>query len=214
MAGIVLNKGWHAYYFFRKMTISKNICALLLGCLINVAVKAQTLGQAVAPKQLFPSNILNVYAPDSEGWIVTGAASNGLSFGKRGAEVGKTYGAQVIIFEMPPMTSSEAFVAFVQNRIAAMNPPPRFQETKSSYRYTEKRGYPCVNAHLDFDDTAAVTPTGIEQLKLQVVALYCRHPKQRQLGFFAAYSHRGKVADQHIEMPAQGFIEAISVPKK
>ena len=95
-----------------------------------------------------------------------------------------------------------------------MNPPPRFQETKSSYRYTEKRGYPCVNAHLDFDDTAAVTPTGIEQLKLQVVALYCRHPKQRQLGFFAAYSHRGKVADHHIEMPAQGFIEAISVPKK
>ena len=196
------------------MTITKKIFALVLGSLISNVVNAQSPGQPVTPKQLFPSNILNVYAPDSEGWIVTGVGNNGISFGKRGSEIGETYGAQVIIFEMPPMTSSEAFVGFVKNRIAIMNPPPRFQETNSNYRYTEDRGYPCVNAHIAFDDNDAITPTGKEQLKLQVISLYCRHPEQQRLGFFSAYSHRGKSADDQIEVAAKSFIEAISVPKK
>lgn len=195
------------------MTISKKIISLILGSLIGSVVNAQSPGRPVTPKQFFPSSILNVYAPDSDGWVVAGAGSNGISFAKRGAESGETYGAQVIIFEMPPTTGGEALVGFVKNRIATMNPPPRFQETNSSYQYTEDRGYPCVNVHIAFDDTAAVTPTGKEQLKLQVISLYCRHPKQQQLGFFAAYSHRGKAADDQIEVAAKSFLKAINVPK-
>jgi len=196
------------------MTISRKIVSLILGSLIGSAVNAQSPGRPVTPKQLFPSSILNVYAPDSEGWVVTGAGSNGISFGKKGAKSGETYGAQVIFFEMPPTTGGEGLVGFVKNRIAAMNPPPRFQETNSNYQYTEDRGYPCVNVHMTFDDTAAVTPTGKEQLKLQVISLYCRHPEQQQLGFFAAYSHRGKTADDQTEGAAKSFIDAINVPKK
>lgn len=196
------------------MTISKKIVILILGSLISIVVNAQSPGRPVTPKQLFPSSILNVYAPDSEAWVVTGAGSNGISFGKRGVESSETYGAQVIIFEIPPTTGGEELVGFVKNRIAAMNPTPRFQETSSNYQYTEDRGYPCVNVHMAFDDAAAVTPTGKEQLKLQVISLYCRHPDQQQLGFFAAYSHRGKLANDQIEGAAKSFIEAINVPKK
>jgi len=196
------------------MTIPKRIVSLILGGLIAGLTHAQSPGQPVTPKQLFPSSILNVYAPDSDGWVITGAASNGISFGKRGAESGETYGAQVVIFEMPPTTSNEELVSFVKKRIAAMNPPPRFQETNSNYQYIEDRGYPCVNVHIAFDDTAAVTPAGKEQLKLQVMSLYCRHPVQQQLGFFVAYSHRGKVTDDQIKSAAKSFIEAINVPKK
>jgi hypothetical protein len=58
-----------------------------------------------------------------------------------------------------------------------------------------------------------MNPTGKEQLKLKVVSLYCRHPVRQDLGFFAAYSYRGKAADTQIESAAQSFIEAISVPK-
>lgn len=186
---------------------------LIFGFLIFSVGHAQSSGQAVTPKQLFPSSILNVYSPDSEGWVVTGSASNGISFGKRGAESNETYGAQVIIFEIPPTTCNEELVSFVKKRIAEMNPPPRFQETGSNYQYTEHRGYPCVNVHLDLDDTAAVTSTGKEQLKLQVISLYCRHPTQQQLGFFAAYSHRGKAIDDQIETAAKSFIESINAPE-
>ncbi|MDR1423850.1 MAG: hypothetical protein LBI92_04485, partial [Azoarcus sp.] len=58
------------------------------------------------------------------------------------------------------------------------NPPPRFQETRSDYRYDENCGYPCVNVHVDFNDNAAVTPDDTKKLELQVVAFYCRHPTQ------------------------------------
>lgn len=195
------------------MTTSKKIASLIVGALISCAVNAQSPGQPVTPKQFFPSRILNVYSPDSVGWVVTSAGSNGISFGKRGSESGETYGAQVIIFEMPSTTGSEELLSFVKKRIATMNPSPRFQEINSKYQYIENRGYPCVNVQIDFDDTAAVTPTGKEQLKLQVISLYCRHPEQQQLGFFVAYSHRGKVTDDQIESAAQNFIAAINVPK-
>lgn len=196
------------------MTISKNSFLLLFGFLITGATHAQSPGQPVTQRQLFPSSILNVYSPDSEGWVVTGVASNGISFGKRAIESNETYGAQAIIFEIPPTTGSEELVGFVKKRIESMNPPPRFQETDANYQYTENRGYPCVNVHITFDDTAAVTPTGKEKLKLQVISLYCRHPAQQQLGFFAAYSHRGKVNDDQLEPAAKSFIEGIDVPKK
>ena len=195
------------------MTLSNKALPVILGCLIASADHAQSSGQAVTPKQFFPGSLLNVYAPDSEGWVVTGAASNGISFGKRGAESNETYGAQVIIFEMPPTSSSEELVGFVRKRISAMNPPPRFHETSSDYQPTDSRGYPCVDVRIDLDDAAAVTPTGREHLRLQVISLYCRHPTQQQLGFFAAYSHRGKTTDDQLESAARSFIESIVVPK-
>ncbi len=197
------------------MTIAKNIFTLIFGCLIANIIHAQSLGQPVTPKQLFPSNTLNVYSPDDKGWIITGVASNGISFGKRGAENNETYGAQVIIFEKPPVNNdNDEFINFVKKRIATMNPTPRFQELKSSYQYSESRGYPCVDVHINFDDTAAVTSTGKEQLKLQVISLYCRHPTQQDIGFFAAYSHRGKTIDDQLERPAKDFIDGVNVPKK
>jgi hypothetical protein len=196
------------------MTLPQKIASLIFAGLISACAYAQTPGQPVKPKQLFPGDVLNVYSPDAEGWIITGMAKNGIGFGKRGAASGETYAAQAIIFEMPPMASHDALVDFVKKRIAAMNPPPRFVETSSNYQYTEERSYPCVNVHMVLDDNAAVTPAGKEKLELQVVALYCRHPVQQQLGFFAAYSHRGKTADDQLEGAAKSFIAGVNVPKQ
>ena len=191
----------------------RSIPLVLLGCLWGLAAYAQSPGQLVTPKQHFPSPILSVYSPDAEGWVVTGAGRNGIAFGRRGNERNETYGAQVIIFEMPPTGSSDEFVSAVRQRIATVNPPPRFQELASDFQYTEACGYPCVDVRVTYDDTGALTPTGKEQLRLKVVSLYCRHPVKQELGFFAAYSYRGKTADAQIENAAKGFIEAISVPK-
>jgi hypothetical protein len=114
---------------------------------------------------------------------------------------------------MSQTSSSDEFVDLVKRRIATMNPAPRFQETSSNFQFTDSRGYSCVDVRTSYDDNAAVTPTGKEQLKLKVIALYCRHPIKQELGFFAAYSYRGKAVDAQIESAAKSFIEAISVAK-
>jgi hypothetical protein len=190
-----------------------NILYVLIGCLLAIAAHAQSPGQPLTPKQQFPNELLNVHSPDSEGWIVTGTGRNGVAFAKRGTEPNETYAAQVIIFEMSPTSSSDELVGLVKRRIATMNPAPRFQETSSDFQFTDSRGYPCVDVRIAYDDNAAVTPTGKEQLKLKVIALYCRHPIKQELGFFAAYSYRGKAVDPPIESAAKSFIETTNVAK-
>lgn len=189
------------------------LAPLLAGCILSLSVQAQSPGQPVMPKQRFPSELLDVHAPDSEGWVLAGSGRNGIAFAKRGVEPGDTYGAQVILFELPPGINAEELTDLVKRRITMTNPAPRFQEIASEYQYTEDRGYPCVNVHSSYDDKEAVTPAGKQQLRLKVVALYCRHPVRRELGFFVAYSYRGKTADTQIEAPASSFIGAINVPK-
>ena len=165
------------------------------------------------PKQAFPSSVLNVYSPDAEGWVIAGFGGNGISFARRGSERNETYAAQVIVFGMAQTASHDELVSLVRERIALINPAPRFQETAAHYRIDEGRGYPCVDVRANYVDNAAATPAGPVQLDLHVVALYCRHPKKPELGFFAAYSYRGKANDPGIDAAAKSFIDAIEVPK-
>lgn len=190
------------------------VAVCILGGLVASVGYAQSPGEPVSPKQSFSNEVLDVFSPDSEGWLLAAAQSNGIAFGKRGTKKNETYGAQVVFFEVPELTGSEEFVGFVKERIALLNPAPRFQETYSSYEFTEDRGYPCVNVQINFDDTAAALQSGrAGQLKLSVISLYCRHPHLPGLGFFAAYSHRGKKPDKNMAGAAKSFIEAIQVPE-
>jgi hypothetical protein len=198
----------------KKILFAFVTLAFIAGCHTTDTAKAYRPGQSVEKKHLFSSEILNVYSPNSEGWMITGLAANGMSFARKGAEIPATYGAQAVIFEFAPTNTKEEFVAAIQKRIASINPAPRFREIDSDYSFHEERGYPCVRVKINFDDTAAVTPNGKDQLKLQVVSLYCRHPTRKELGFMAAYSHRGKTFDPNLEASAEEYIEGVSVPEK
>jgi hypothetical protein len=177
------------------------------------AAHAQSPGQPVRSKQAFPSSVLNVYSPDTEGWVIAGFGGNGISFARRGGATNETYAAQVIVFGMAQTSSNDELLKLVRERIAIINPAPRFHETAADYKLNEDRGYPCVDVRANYIDNAAATPAGTVQLNLHVVALYCRHPKKPDLGFFAAYSYRGKATDPNFDAAAKSFIEAIEVPK-
>jgi hypothetical protein len=185
--------------------------SFIAGCHTTNTAKTYRPGQPVEKKHLFSSEILNVYSPNSDDWLIAGLTANGLAFAKRGAEIPATYAAQAVIFEFPPTDTKEEFIAAIQKRIAFINPAPRFREIDSDYSFHEERGYPCVNVKINFDDTAAVTPTGEDQLKLQVIALYCRHPIRKELGFMAAYSYRGKTFDPNLEVSAKEYIDGVNV---
>ena len=189
------------------------LLAPLFAGLFLAAAHAQSPGQPVRPKQAFPSSVLNVYSPDAEEWVIAGFGGNGISFARRGSERNETYAAQVIVFGMAQTGSNDELVSLVRERIAIINPAPRFQETTAHYKINEGRAYPCVDVRANYVDNAAATPAGPVQLDLHVVALFCRHPKKPELGFFAAYSYRGKAADPGIDAAAKGFIDAIEVPK-
>lgn len=185
--------------------------AVVLVCGTASAAYAQSPGQPIPPAHFFDGPLLHVYSPDSEGWLVTGRSGIGIAFGKRGTAPNETFGAQAVMFELGPEVRGDALVDFVRKRIATMNPPPRFEETTSAYRYHEARGYPCVDVNVGFHDNAAVTPSGEQRMLLRVIALYCRHPVVSDLGFFAAYSHRGPSGDAEIKEAAMRYIAGVTV---
>jgi len=106
----------------------------LVAGLFLAAAHAQSPGQPVRPKQAFPSSVLNVYSPDADGWVIAGFGGNGISFGKRGSAANETYGAQVIVFGMAQTGNADELLRLVRERIAIINPAPRFQETAADYK--------------------------------------------------------------------------------
>ncbi len=96
-----------------------------------------------------------------------------------------------------------------------VNPPSRFEPLEANYEFTDLRGYPCVRYKCLYNDKEALTTSGTrEPMKLQVVSMYCRHPSQKEVGFFAAYSHRGASTDPDLDAPALRFIDGVQVPQK
>ncbi len=189
--------------------------AYLLCGLMSTVAQAQAPGQAVKPGQLFAGSLLNAHAPDSAGWIFAGGGSNGMAFARRGAEQDETYAAQIILFKLPPTRSNEEFVEMVKGRVSMTNPAPRFVMLEENYEYTDHRGYPCIRYRGIYDDKEALKTSGArEAMKLQVISLYCRHPTAQEVGFFAAYSHRGANIDPDLEAPAQKFISGVQVPQQ
>lgn len=166
------------------------------------------------PGQLFAGRLLDAHAPDSEGWRLV-RANNGMGFIKRGSEQSETYAAQISLFKLPPTDSNEEFIEMIKSRVDMANPPSRFAVVKMNYEYTDQRGYPCVRYKGVYDDKEALTPAGTKAiLTLQFIALYCRHPSESEIGFFAAYSHRGANSDSTLEVSAQKFIDGVIVPQQ
>lgn len=207
------NKSDLPCFYIMERTIQR--LAFVLCLLMTTSGQAQSPGQAVKPGQLFAGSLLNVHAPDSEGWLFAGAGNNGMAFARRGAEQNETYGAQIILFKLAPTDSNEEFVEVIKNRVRMANPPSRFAVLEMNYEYTVHRGYPCVRHKSVFDDKEALTTFGTRSaMKLQVISLYCRHPAEQEVGFFAAFSHRGANTDPDLEAPAQRFINGVEVPQQ
>jgi hypothetical protein len=123
--------------------------------------------------------------------------------------------SQIVLFKFPPTQGNEEFVQMIKNRVDLTNPPPRYEVLEANYEYSDHRGYPCVRYRSLYIDKEALTTSGArEPMKLQVVALYCRHPMQQEIVFFVAYSHRGAKTDPDLDNPAQKFIDGVQVPQQ
>ena len=195
----------------RRALAAVNALLFLLG-LMGCAVPAQNL----SPGQLFSSELVNVRAPKSDGWRLTGAAGGGLVFSRRGEASNESRVAQVLLFPLPETRDSEDFIATVKRGIDKDTSPDRFHALQPPFlEYTEARGYPCVKYKGALQDTQAKTSLlGRESLMFQAVWLYCRHPKRKELGFMAGVSHRGENIDSGLEAEADSFIEGVQVPDK
>ncbi|MFA5243651.1 MAG: hypothetical protein WC029_14675 [Sulfuricella sp.] len=169
----------------------------------------------VVPRQLFPGGLLNVRAPNAEGWEIVSSSEAGMAFAHRGAYTNENYVAQVSLFALPETKNPDEFVALIKRGVENDTPAERFKSLESGYEYTGQRGYPCVRFKGVTVDTKAKTSSfGQESLKLQVYSLYCRHPRHQEVGFSIGFLHRGTLLDAGLGALAEEFIQGVQVPRK
>ena len=189
--------------------------AALVG--ITVLSACQTTPRTLTPGELFPGRVLNIRAPNSEGWMQMHSSNQGMIFVRRGTSPNETYAARVFAVALPESTDRDEFVTLIKQRDRENTSAERFTSVEVKYEYTDKRGYPCVTVEGVADDTKARTDAGQNILKLQRIALVCRHPRQQRKGvegFGIEFSHRGSTLDGGLDVQADAFIEGVQVPEK
>jgi len=190
-----------------------------IAALFGIAVLSacQTTPRTLTPGELFPGKVLNIQAPNSEGWMQMHSSNQGMIFVRRGASPNESYAARVFAVALPQSQDRDEFVALVKQRNQENTSPERFSSIEVNYEYTDKRGYPCVSIKGVADDTMAKTSSGQQVLKLQTNSLVCRHPGQQGKGFEGfgiEFSHRGSTLDEALDIQAEAFIEGVQVPEK
>ena len=164
----------------------------------------------VAPGQRFGGELLEVLAPNGEGWVVRESAAE-LLFGRPGASRVETYVATVSYFEVPEGRETddpEAFTAFIRDMLDADATPQRIEGLEDRLVYSGERDYACARYSATGIDVRA--PGG--PLPEVMYALYCRHPNKRGLGFAAVYSQRARVIDADLAAQAEAFLAGVRAP--
>jgi hypothetical protein len=167
---------------------------------------------SVPPGKLYAGGYINIKAPSSEGWLLVRSSAGGMEFGRRGPAPNENFGAQVLMFGLPPTKSTEEFEALVKSGVEKDTDPNRFDVQLATYKYSNERNYPCVRYHSLVQDKA---PKGLKgPLLLESDALYCRHPVRQETGFAVIYHHRGEERYANLHSEAQAFIDGVEVPDK
>ena len=186
---------------------------LFLASLLLLTPGVQAKEQVVAPGQRFTGPILNVRAPNSEGWKLMESSGNAVTFGRSGASSDESYIAAVLRFSLPEAQSKEDFVALIKRNVENDAPPDRFKNMESTFEYSDQRGYPCVLYKATGEDTKAkISFFGRSHLILQIQSLYCRLPNMEKTGFAAMFSHRGATKVDDLNAQATDFIDGVQIP--
>lgn len=161
----------------------------LSACAVPTQVRES---QNVPSGKVYAGKILNIAAPNSEGWQLLNFSPSGMAFARKGNVPGESFAAQVAIFDPPQTDSPEEFEALIVKGAQGDAETDRFSTGKFTHQFTAARGYPCVQMQNVSEDRQAKTgPNKTETLVLQNEHLYCRHPVQKNIGFAVTYSHRG-----------------------
>jgi len=169
--------------------------------------------ERVPAGKMFRGEMLDIRAPNSEGWSLVESSPDGWSFARDGKGSNESYVANVLAFSLTETKSSEEFLELIKRGIEKDTSPDRFTIIGVTFEYSDARGYPCVKYQATTEDKKAKTSFfSRKPLKLQIYSLYCRHPKRSTLGFAIVFSHRGSELDPNLEQQGEDFVSGVQVP--
>ena len=182
-----------------------------------VATSTQLHFEPVPAGVLFEGLFINIHAPNSNGWHLTGSSSRGMEFGRKGNSTNQTFGAQVFLFSWGGDRNTEELLLLAREAFEEDWQLERYENIEKEFYPSEERDYPCVRIKSVTKDKFSLTSDNErEALILQASALYCVHPDPslEGTGFAIIYSHRGSSLHPNFGDEAQDFIDGVQVPEK
>ena len=182
-----------------------------------VATSTQLRFEPVPAGALFEGPYINIHAPNSDGWYLTGSSSLGMEFSRKGNLTNQTFGAQVLRFPWRGDRNTEELLLLAREAFEEDWQLERYENIEREFYPSEERDYPCVRIKYVTKDKFSLTSDNErEVLILQASALYCLHPDPylEGTGFAIIYSHRGSSLHSNFGDEAQDFIDGVQVPEK
>lgn len=206
----LIKKSWaHMRTISARCIVVISLTLALAAC----TIPPPAAGKALPPGYLYKGKFLDIRSPNEKGWYLVSASHAGMQFTHRGEKKGETFAAQVFTFPLPEMQNGKEFVDFLVRGFETDADSKHINIINSNFQVSNARKYRCVNVSTVVRDKRAVTSsTQHENLLLQSISLYCRHPVQRLAGFAIVYSHRGKSLYPGLRKQAQAFIAGVQVP--
>lgn len=181
--------------------------------LLSAAANAAPPPAPIDAGHQFHGDVLDIRAPNSEGWALSQATPGTWAFVRQGPAANESWGATIAAFRTSPTSTAAQFAAQVQDGASKDTSSDRFVKHDSTWEIDESRGYACVRNRASFDDTKAALATGGKATQLlQVASLYCHHPRRPELAFAIIFSHRGGTPDADIDQQGADFAAGIQVP--
>jgi len=166
----------------------------------------------VPPGALLKGDLLNIHAPNSEGWRFIQSNNRNVEFGRRDEVNGDTYVALVSSFPIEGNPSDGEFISIVKAGIERDTSTKRFKNINATLKLITGRPYKCVSYESSAEDKGVKNSAANVPYFLHIRALYCQHPIRQDLGFMISYSQGGGSLNPSLDKDAESFFEGVQVP--
>lgn len=183
---------------------------ILVGC----GPKKPNFQEVDTPSKPLVQKGFSITPLNESDWYIIGRSPYQIALAKQGESVDETRAIQGTVFKINNFPSNEEFVRFVKRGQAQdtdISNPDRFKITTHDVVLREHKGEPCAYSHTITEDHGAVKRSNTKGfMTLEIFALVCRHPENRNAAISVHYSERyyPKFRNGDIETKANSLLDS------
>lgn len=166
--------------------------ALILMCLISAcAPRSARLIEVPTPPARLEQEGYSFLPLNEKEWFIVGRNEQQIVLAKKGGSPDETSMIQAMLLQLPDFGSDQELTAWVKQGQAKDTDPGRFTVLNHDVSDAAFKGAHCVRSAMTAEDRQAVKRTeSTGPMVLEVLAMTCPHPKDKNVGVYAMYSHR------------------------